>query len=166
MVLLLLFASTYVHAAAPGACDQQIVAAVNQQPRVRKPYESQTVALDISPAQINEVFGTADNPGSKIGAALRWVQTHDTGAQEKAAHIEAFFDEIRNRHTWAYKRVEGSDGSVVFVGPGRNGATSTDGPAVVVDPSGRIFKGQLPGLFLRMQGNARWPADYTNLTPI
>lgn len=95
--------------------------------------------------------------GHQVRAAIQEVQSHRLTPADRIDRLEDMFTVIsRSSHgQWQFRRVRGSDGSTLFVGP--------EGPAVVVDQAGRVFKGIVD---MDAFDKKVWAADYSTLQEI
>jgi len=132
-------------------------------PRPNQPAVA-TAPASLTPTEVQRIFGDADTNGKRIRNAIRYAQSKpEASAAERAADLEACFKEIKKISVWSYKRFSGTDGSVLFIGPGDlNGS-----PAVVVDPNGKIFTGMFSTkVYESFTENDRWPARYDKLKEV
>jgi hypothetical protein len=81
-----------------------------------------------------------------------------TDSRALANDLDTMFAELqRSSGWWQYKRVAGSDGSIVFTG--------SIGHAVVVSPSGQVYKGLVDPEFFTTPVKV-WPANYSKMKSI
>lgn len=93
----------------------------------------------------------------QVRSAVTSVQGRSLSPWEKTNALEDEFTRIARASygQWQFRRIKGSDGSTLFMGP--------DGPSIVIDPHGRIFKGLVDIEFF---GRQVWLADYSFLQEI
>jgi hypothetical protein len=103
--------------------------------------------------QATEVLGNGKTR-QLLDSALKYVDAKSyASATEKAAELKTLLDALSDVRVWKYRKVQGTDGSTVFVGE--------IGHAVIVSPSGKVFRGKIPQ---ELYYEGAWSADYRALS--